>query len=194
MRCCKATYPHLVSVTAVAVPRTSRVCDSALTQVTAQGGCREGGCALLQGPHLFLQSLPLRKSLWPALLQDHGCILLPIACRDKVCLGCVCIPLHTAEKGSCQDTPAPVVSTCPISKCRFCTAGSPVLPAEKTALTAGAAVLLCLAGMRGGGAPCHRWRTPQTRRWRPAPASRGWASHRAALTMQQLAQTPSLRQ
>ena len=48
--------------------------------------------------------------------------------------------------------------------------------------------LLCLTEMRGGGAPCHRWRTPQTRQWRPAPASRGWASHLAALTMQQLAQ------
>ena len=121
----RAAFPHLVSHTADVALRISRAYDSAPTQVTAQGGCREGGRALLQGPHLFLQSLPLRESLWPALLQDHGCILLPIACRDKVCLRRVCIPLHTAGTVSLHGTPAPVVSTFPIADYRTCAGCKP---------------------------------------------------------------------
>ena len=192
----RAASPHLKAGSSycVAALGISRACDSAPTQVTAQGGCREGGRALLQGPHLFLQPLPLRESLWPALLQDDGCILLPIACRDKVCLWRVCIPLHTAGTVSLHGTPAPVVSTVPIADCRYCNAGRLTLQLKRVQAELMQQHFCVQLWWEMGGAPCHRWRSPQTRRWHPEPASRGWASHLAALALQQPAQTLPSRQ
>jgi len=72
------------------------------TYIAAQGSCREGGGSLLQGPHLILQSLPLRQRLWTALLQDHGCVLLPVTHCLEAGLRRVGIPLHVA-RGRTQD-------------------------------------------------------------------------------------------
>lgn len=51
---------------------------SRLTKISPESSRREQRRPLLQGPQLVFQLAPLLQGLVPALLLDHGCILLAI--------------------------------------------------------------------------------------------------------------------
>ena len=75
-----------------------KVTASRLTKISPESSCREQRRPLLQGPQLVFQLPPLLQGLVPALLLDHGCILLAVGDHWEGALRSVGDPLQGAQK------------------------------------------------------------------------------------------------